>query len=161
MTSLTRLLDESLMRTTPSSGSPNDSGAYVPAETAPLTGVIFHVDFPRDNAPVPPGSVEIDALVAEHESDPIRRAALESARHWVAEVLPSDERNQLRLLRLKKGLSQARLAEIIGTTQAHIARIESGRCDVQVGTLARLAKALGLRPIRVIEAFLTKHQING
>ena len=42
------------------------------------------------------------------------------------------------------GLSQAELAELVGTDQATIARIESGARDITLEALAKLAKALGL-----------------
>ncbi len=42
------------------------------------------------------------------------------------------------------GLSQRALAARVGLTQAHVSRIESGSVDLQVSTLAELARALGL-----------------
>ena len=42
------------------------------------------------------------------------------------------------------GLTQAQLAERIGTTQAAITRLERGRFQPAVGTLRRLAAALGI-----------------
>ncbi len=45
--------------------------------------------------------------------------------------------------RLEQGLSQRELAERIGTSQNRIYVIESGEADVRLGTLQRLADALG------------------
>jgi predicted nucleotidyltransferase/DNA-binding XRE family transcriptional regulator len=46
--------------------------------------------------------------------------------------------------RRRAGLTQAQLAEGIGTTQAAITRLERGRFRPAVGTLERLAAALGV-----------------
>lgn len=43
--------------------------------------------------------------------------------------------------RINEGLSQAELAERMGTTQPVIARMESGRQSMNVATLHKLAKA--------------------
>jgi len=43
------------------------------------------------------------------------------------------------------GLTQAQLARRMGTTQAVIARLESGRTKPSTRTLERLAKATGMR----------------
>ncbi|MBB2930991.1 helix-turn-helix domain-containing protein [Paraburkholderia silvatlantica] len=44
--------------------------------------------------------------------------------------------------RLRAGLSQAKLAEAIGTSQSHIAKIEAGKVQIQFATAAQLADAL-------------------
>ncbi|CAM2164870.1 hypothetical protein PSAC2689_130054 [Paraburkholderia sacchari] len=46
--------------------------------------------------------------------------------------------------RLRMGLSQARLAEAIGTSQPHIAKIEAGKVQIQFATAVQLADALNL-----------------
>jgi transcriptional regulator with XRE-family HTH domain len=51
--------------------------------------------------------------------------------------------------RPRTGLTQEELAEGIGTTQAVIARLESGRVKPSARTLERLAKATGTR-LRII-----------
>jgi transcriptional regulator with XRE-family HTH domain len=56
--------------------------------------------------------------------------------------------------RKARGLSQAELAELTGTTQSAIARLESGGRPPRIDTLLRVAEALdcelqvGLRPRR-------------
>lgn len=52
---------------------------------------------------------------------------------------------RIRLLREKKKLTQAELAERAGTGQAAIARIESGRSVPKLELLVRIAAALGMR----------------
>ena len=48
-------------------------------------------------------------------------------------------------LRNEAGMSQARLAELTGMEQPHIARIEAGRYSVGVDILGKIAAALGKR----------------
>lgn len=50
----------------------------------------------------------------------------------------------LATLRMRRGWSQKQLAEAIGTSQPHIARIENGRDNVLLATANQLAKALGV-----------------
>jgi DNA-binding XRE family transcriptional regulator len=50
---------------------------------------------------------------------------------------------ELRALREKKGLSQRQLAELVGTTQSAIARLEGGHISPSLPTLDRIAAALG------------------
>ncbi len=47
--------------------------------------------------------------------------------------------------RLKKGLTQAELAQKLGTKQSAIARLESGEANVSVQYLEKLAQVLGLK----------------
>ena len=46
-------------------------------------------------------------------------------------------------LRKEKGLSQAKLSELIGVKQQNIGRIEAGNISVGVDVLSRIADALG------------------
>lgn len=48
-------------------------------------------------------------------------------------------------IRKEKGLSQVQLAELCGTHQGHIARIELGKYSVGLDTLANIAEALGCK----------------
>ena len=45
-------------------------------------------------------------------------------------------------LRRRKGLSQTEVAERMGTSQSALARVESGRSDLRLSTVARYAEAL-------------------
>ena len=49
---------------------------------------------------------------------------------------------EIKELREKKGLSQRQLAELVGTTQSAIARLEGGRISPSLPTLDRIANAL-------------------
>ena len=53
---------------------------------------------------------------------------------------------QLRALREERGLSQARLAEIVGCSQPDIARLESGHARTTAEWAERLASPLGVEP---------------
>ena len=57
-------------------------------------------------------------------------------------------------MRLRTGLSQRDVANLMGSTQSHVARIESGSQDVQVTTLVRFAAAIGVTPRKALDAFL-------
>lgn len=50
------------------------------------------------------------------------------------------------------GLSQQELARRVGTSHSAISRIESGRHKTSVGTLQRVAEALGLRLVLGFES---------
>lgn len=54
--------------------------------------------------------------------------------------------------RIRAGLTQAELAERMGTSQSAIARLEGGRAKPSVATLEKLAKATGSRLRVVLEA---------
>jgi DNA-binding XRE family transcriptional regulator len=57
------------------------------------------------------------------------------------------ERRLLRELaakRVEKGLSQKRVATLMGTTQPAVARLERGEIDPKLSTMQRYAEALGL-----------------
>ena len=47
--------------------------------------------------------------------------------------------------RARRGVSQAELAQLVGTTQSAIARIEAGRRPPRIDTLLRIANALDCR----------------
>jgi DNA-binding XRE family transcriptional regulator len=60
-------------------------------------------------------------------------------------VLPEVGRN-VRRLRIAAGLTQTALAERSGIDRTYLSDLEAGRRNPTVTTLARLAKALGVRP---------------
>ena len=55
-------------------------------------------------------------------------------------------------LRTAAGLTQAELAERMGTTQSAIARLEGGGTNPSAELLARLGNALGVRLVLTVEA---------
>jgi transcriptional regulator with XRE-family HTH domain len=68
---------------------------------------------------------------------------LVKARQKIAEVFYDEQGSVVTRARLMRGWSQKQLADAIGTSQPHIARIESGRDTLLLTTAARLADALG------------------
>ena len=53
--------------------------------------------------------------------------------------------SELRAAREQRGLSQAEVADRIGTTQSAVARLESARSDTRLSTVQRYAEAVGAR----------------
>lgn len=53
--------------------------------------------------------------------------------------------SQLIEARVSKGLTQAQLAQKIGSRQSVIARLESGKANPTIAFLEKLAKAIGLK----------------
>lgn len=144
MTATISLLSESFAPTTTSEPVtlPRLSAGLSPA-TRPSGQVHYLVPSPEDE-PVPEGYTTIDDIVAEFERDPAMREELRDARRWVADTVLAGQPVTLRTLRLRKGLSQAQLAEAIGTQQPHIARIENGHSDLRLDTCRRIAQVLGI-----------------
>lgn len=52
---------------------------------------------------------------------------------------------QIARLRIEAGLTQAQLAELVGTKQPNIARLERGDSEPSLAFLRKLAGALGVR----------------
>lgn len=94
-------------------------------------------------APIPDGFEDIDAIVEAREREEVGRAGLQRARVRLSQALRG-RASPLAVLRLQRGWSQKQLAEAIGTSQPHIARIENGRDNVLLGTANQLALALGV-----------------
>jgi DNA-binding XRE family transcriptional regulator len=67
---------------------------------------------------------------------------LSDSRRWASDVLYGDEPVTLKKLRLQRGLSQAKLAELIGSKQSHISRIERGTEDISKSVMRKLRDAL-------------------
>lgn len=59
--------------------------------------------------------------------------------------------SRIRARREDQGLSQARLALMIGSSKSHIWRIETGRVSVGIDDLGRIADALGVSVGSLIE----------
>lgn len=87
------------------------------------------------------GTVRFEDWETEQMKDAEFRAAAEEL----------DPAYQLARLRIMRGLTQEQLAEIVGTSQPSIARLESGRVESRLSFLRRVVEALGARlEIRII-----------
>ena len=98
------------------------------------------------HAAVPAGYRELDDVIRESESIPRRAAALARARvRLAAQVENVDQKATIASMRLKSGLSQARVAELLGNSQSGYSLIESGkRGDVLLSTFERLVEIFGV-----------------
>ena len=154
MTQAILLQNELLPRTTPSSSDEwLTKQVNQGASTATATTSVYRVVLPRLHDVLPAGFYAIDDVVSRQERHPKRLEAIRAARRKLALEIADDTGGSLQKLRLAKGLSQTELAVMVGTTQSHIARIESGRSDVQVGTLNRLANALDVEAGELIKVW--------
>lgn len=58
---------------------------------------------------------------------------------------------RIKLLRVRRRLSQQQLAEKVNLSQSYIGRIESGASNLTLGVLCALASALSVAPARLLE----------
>lgn len=94
----------------------------------------------------PTASVDVDELINEWSGSPEMAAHLASARADFGAMLTEHGQKGLKTLRLSRGLSQADLAAALGTSQAHISRLESSpnTADIRLETVRRLSEYFGL-----------------
>ena len=86
-------------------------------------------------------NVRFEDWETEQMGNPEFRAAAE-------ELEPAYQVTRLRILR---GLTQEQLAELVGTKQPSIARLESGKVEPRLSFLRRVVEALGGRlEVRII-----------
>ena len=89
---------------------------------------------PAENVYISP-TVPFEEIEARFLADPAIRAAYDAL----------EPAYQIASLRIKAGLTQAQLAELVGTKQPSIARLERGQQQPTIEFLRRLGKALGYR----------------
>lgn len=96
----------------------------------------------------------IKARIARLEKNPARAEALRLARQRLGRSLKAaddSEQQSLAALRLQAGLSQEKLAELMDTQQPNIARLERNPSNLQANTVMKLAKALGVDPMLILQ----------
>jgi transcriptional regulator with XRE-family HTH domain len=76
-----------------------------------------------------------------------RRFAIAARVEREAEAFCDRIRADLKACRLASGLSQKELADRIEVGQSAISKIESGRGDLSLKTVFRIAEAIGLKPV--------------
>jgi predicted transcriptional regulator len=64
--------------------------------------------------------------------------------------------SSIRKLRIDAGLTQKRLAELAGVSQAHIAKIEQGKVDPRLSTVNKILRVLGAGRERKCKDVMTK-----
>lgn len=144
MTPSISLLSESFKHTTTSESVALASPLAVPNPATHPSNVVHYLVHAQQDEPIPAGYTTIDEVVAEFERDPAMQEELLNARRWIADTVLAGKPVTMRTLRLRKGLSQAQLAEAIGTQQPHVARIEGGQADLRLETCRRIADVLGV-----------------
>lgn len=145
MTQTTRFLAASLMPTTTSDGVVDQGRQQFNITQSSIPQGIERAVIDPQEEHLPSEAIDIDDFVAELEQDTAWKKDLEEARRWGADTFYGDEGDTLRVLRLRKGLSQAGLAKAAGTSQSHIARIERASPDrLYLQTCRRLCEALGI-----------------
>jgi len=83
---------------------------------------------------------------------------LEEGRRWVARTFYGEEGDTVRTLRLRKGWSQTRLAEALGTSQSHVARIERGTENLTIETCRKLGMVLDV-DMNTLDAMLRRQEV--
>ncbi len=58
---------------------------------------------------------------------------------------------RLRQLRLKRNLSQERLAELADLHRNYVGMLERGECNISLLSILALARALNVKPAKLIE----------
>lgn len=107
-------------------------------------GQVIHTDPYRWQGTPPkpvPNAVSVKDLIKEFSGNAEFRRGLKEGRQWIAETA-YPEPSSLKAIRLNRGLSQKELAELAGTTQPYIARVEAGNVSPYLDTVRRLAEAL-------------------
>ncbi|WP_404377845.1 helix-turn-helix domain-containing protein [Vreelandella aquamarina] len=120
-----------------------EAGATTSSTRSNPSARIYNIEkhlYPEMNAPK--GYKDISDIIAKSEQNPARKAALEKARANLAKQHYGDEGQTVRTARLQLGLSQSVLADMINTSQPHIARIEKGTENLTLETMRKLCKAL-------------------
>lgn len=128
-----------------SGSASQNTGDFVAPTTAPpgAPGLyLVIVDVPPALCSIDSEFEDIDDLAAAAERNDVRRPFIEEARRKIAQSFPQAT-SGIAMLRLAKGWSQRRLAEELGTSQPHVARIEGGQ-DIMLDTASRLARAFGV-----------------
>ncbi|SDF72095.1 Helix-turn-helix domain-containing protein [Onishia taeanensis] len=128
------------------------------ATTSSAPGKIISFEkhrYPSISAPA--GYTAIEDVVAKSESNPRKKAALARARAKLAGKLQGDEGDTIRTVRLRLGWSQAKLADLLGSSQSHVARIERGSENVAWETMKKLCKALQV-DMNTMDEMLTRQR---
>jgi len=124
-----------------------DASSLIGAPSSPGTNEaqVIQWAFHAPRALPLPGTVSLGSLVDELETDPAMAHHMADARRALGPLIYGTEAHpSMCALRLSAGLSQQQLAQRVGTSQSHIARIERGNNDPTTDMVARIANALGV-----------------
>lgn len=127
-------------------------------ESAPVNCLVYEfTDYTAPAPPPPAKHTRFDQLLAQWENDNQRQASREEARRWLADAFYGEDGDTVRTVRLRKGWSQARLAQEMGTSQSHVARIERGSDTLSIDTCRRLCQALNV-DMNALDAMLRRQE---
>src|ERR1700742_1357816 len=144
MSEITLSVGESLTSTT-TGGSQGFTAVRPVAISSPPAWITISTLTPGSRRSPRTGRLPLGAAIAQREAaDEQFRQRMSRARVRLAAEMQDDNQNCVARMRLSRGLSQQRLAELSGITQPHLAKIESGRLSIQFATAVRLADALGV-----------------
>ena len=65
----------------------------------------------------------------------------------------------LRVLRVRRKLSQSRVAELVGSSQSRVAKMESGDPSVSIDLLFKSVLAIGGSPNQVVRALASRKKL--
>ncbi|HYL20930.1 MAG TPA: helix-turn-helix transcriptional regulator [Gemmatimonadales bacterium] len=65
----------------------------------------------------------------------------------------------LRILRVRRKLSQSRVAELVGSSQSRVAKMESGDPSVSIDLLLKSVLAIGGSPSQVVRALASRKKL--
>lgn len=65
----------------------------------------------------------------------------------------------LRASRIRRNLSQAKVAELVGSSQSRVAKMESGDPSVTLDLLVRSVLAIGETPNQIVKAFAGRKKL--
>lgn len=120
-------------------------GGWVDAIAEQAVCEIVYIDEYRTRAATPDGYVTVTDLVKRSESMPERKAALIAVRNKLAMLSgKSDGEPTLRSFRLSRGLSQRQFADLVGTTQPYVARLEANPAAAGLEFMRKFCKAFAL-----------------
>ncbi|WP_420106724.1 helix-turn-helix transcriptional regulator [Herbaspirillum huttiense] len=106
------------------------------------------------HASVEDDSLDIDDFISQLSKEDGVEEELAESRRWLAGAIEKDE-SALKKLRLNAGLSQKRLAELVGLRQPNISEIESGQRTPSVPTILRLKDVLGVSGDDLLKALVS------
>lgn len=120
------------------------SESFSSPKIRPFSRKVEHSDLSRKHS-------SFASLVKTLESSDEHSKSLKEARAWVGNELFGASRDSIKSIRLEKGLSQTQLANLLETSQSHVARIESGKSDIIFSTFEKLCAALEVQPNQLFQ----------
>ncbi len=143
MTLHTRSLDESLP--TMETFEHQHRGAWTESKAELTSCEIVRIDSVRAKGLVPERFASIGDVIKSSESMPERKAALVAARQKLAKLIKREDGGQtLKSFRLNRGMSQQSFAELVGTTQPYIARLEANPSKAGLDFMRKFGKVFEL-----------------